>query len=390
MAARLPGRARRLTKRNGSMLDQLFKKVFGSHNDRVLDRIGHVVDRVNALESTVTDLPDDRLAVRTAEFRERLEKGETVDDLLPEVFATVREVGRRVLSMRHFDVQLVGGVVLHEGKIAEMRTGEGKTLSATLPVVLNALTGRGVHLITVNDYLAKRDAEWMGAIYRFLGLSVGVIVHDMDDAARKAAYACDITYGTNNEFGFDYLRDNMKFSLDDMVQRGLHYAIVDEVDSILIDEARTPLIISGPAEESTDKYGRINGIVGFLKNEDDYKVDEKARTVMLTEDSGIPKIERLLNVENLYDPQNIEILHHVNQALKAHVLFKRDVDYIVKDGEVIIVDEFTGRLMPGRRWSDGLHRPSKPRKGSRSRTRTRRSPRSPSRTTSACSTSWPA
>src|SRR3990172_7578249 len=257
--------------------------------------------------------------------------------------------------MRHFDVQLVGGVVLHDGKIAEMRTGEGKTLAATLSIVLNALTGRGVHLVTVNDYLAKRDAEWMGAIYRFLGLSVGVIVHGMDDHERQAAYRCDVTYGTNNEFGFDYLRDNMKFRVEEMAQRELHYAIVDEVDSILIDEARTPLIISGPAEESTDKYSRINSIIGFLKKEEDYNIDEKARSVMMTEDAGIPKIERLLSVDNLYDPRNIEILHHVNQALKAHILFHRDVDYMVKDGQVVIVDEFTGRLMPGRRWSDGLH-----------------------------------
>ena len=337
------------------MLGNLFKKVFGTHNERVLDRIRLIVDRINAFEPAVANLPDDRLAGRTAEFRQRLEKGESVDDLLPEVFATVREVGRRVLAMRHFDVQLVGGVVLHEGKIAEMRTGEGKTLAATLPIVLNALTGRGVHLVTVNDYLAKRDAEWMGAIYRFLGLSVGVIVHGMDDRERQAAYRCDVTYGTNNEFGFDYLRDNMKFRMEDMVQRDLHYAIVDEVDSILIDEARTPLIISGPAEESTDKYARINSILGFLKKEEDYKVDEKARSVLLTEDAGIPKVERLLSVDNLYDPRNIEILHHVNQGLKAHVLFRRDVDYMVKDGQVVIVDEFTGRLMPGRRWSDGLH-----------------------------------
>ncbi|MGZ8447343.1 MAG: preprotein translocase subunit SecA, partial [Candidatus Deferrimicrobiaceae bacterium] len=337
------------------MLANLFKKMFGTHNERVLDRIRSTVDRINSLEPSVTGLSDDRLAARRAEFRQRLEKEESLDDLLPEVFATVREVGRRVLAMRHFDVQLVGGVVLHEGKIAEMRTGEGKTLAATLPIVLNALTGRGVHLVTVNDYLAKRDAEWMGAIYRFLGLSVGVIVHGMDDHERQAAYRCDVTYGTNNEFGFDYLRDNMKFRVEEMAQRELHYAIVDEVDSILIDEARTPLIISGPAEESTDKYSRINSIIGFLKKEEDYNIDEKARSVMMTEDAGIPKIERLLSVDNLYDPRNIEILHHVNQALKAHVLFKRDVDYLVKDGQVVIVDEFTGRLMPGRRWSDGLH-----------------------------------
>jgi preprotein translocase subunit SecA len=337
------------------MLGNILKKVFGTQNERVLERIAPVVRRVNELEPQVAALPDDRLAARTAEFRQRFENGESLDSLLPEVFATVREVSKRVLSMRHFDVQLVGGVILHEGKIAEMRTGEGKTLAATLPVVLNALTGRGVHLVTVNDYLAKRDAEWMGAIYRFLGLSVGVIVHGMDDAERKASYNCDITYGTNNEYGFDYLRDNMKFRIEDMVQRDLHYAIVDEVDSILIDEARTPLIISGPAEEATDKYVRVNSIIGYMKKDVDYKVDEKARSVMLTEDAGIPKVERLLGVDNLYEPRNIEILHHVNQGLKAHVLFKRDVDYMVKDGEVVIVDEFTGRLMPGRRWSDGLH-----------------------------------
>src|SRR5512134_2056811 len=337
------------------MIENFLKKVFGTQNERVLERIAPIVRRINELEPQVSALSDDRLAAGTAEFRQRLANGESVDQLLPEVFATVREVSKRVLSMRHFDVQLVGGVVLHEGKIAEMRTGEGKTLVATLPIVLNALTGRGVHLVTVNDYLARRDADWMGAIYRFLGLSVGVIVHGMDDEERKAAYACDITYGTNNEFGFDYLRDNMKFRMEDMVQRELHYAIVDEVDSILIDEARTPLIISGPAEEATDKYVRVNSIAGFLKKDADYKVDEKARSVLLTEESGIPKIERLLGVDNLYDPRNIEILHHVNQALKAHVLFRRDVDYMVKDGEVVIVDEFTGRLMPGRRWSDGLH-----------------------------------
>jgi len=337
------------------MLQDILKKVFGTANERTIDRMRPAVERINSLEATVTGLSDAALAARTAEFRGRLEKGEPLDALLPEVFATVREVGRRVLSMRHFDVQLIGGMVLHEGKIAEMRTGEGKTLVATLPIVLNALSGRGVHLVTVNDYLARRDADWMGAIYRFLGLSVGVIVHGMDDTERQAAYRCDVTYGTNNEYGFDYLRDNMKFRIEDMVQRELHYAIVDEVDSILIDEARTPLIISGPAEESTDKYVRINSIIGFMKKDEDYKVDEKARSVMLTEDAGIPKIERLLSVDNLYDAHNIEILHHVNQALKAHVLFHRDVDYMVKDGEVVIVDEFTGRLMPGRRWSDGLH-----------------------------------
>jgi preprotein translocase subunit SecA len=347
------------------MLEYLLKKVFGTQNERTLERIRPIVERINGLEPAVAAMPDDRLAARPAAFRERLEKGEPLDDLLPEVFAVVREVSRRTLGMRHFDVQLVGGVVLHEGKIAEMKTGEGKTLAATLPVVLNALTGRGVHIVTVNDYLARRDAEWMGPVYRFLGLSTGVIVHGMTDGERKASYNADITYGTNNEFGFDYLRDNMKFRLEDMAQRELHYAIVDEVDSILIDEARTPLIISGPAEESTDKYVRVNTIIPYLKKEADYKVDEKARAVLLTEDSGIPKVERLIGVDNLYDPRNIEILHHVNQALKAHVLFRRDVDYMVKDGQVVIVDEFTGRLMPGRRWSDGLHQAVEAKEGVR-------------------------
>jgi preprotein translocase subunit SecA len=337
------------------MIGNLLKKMFGTSNERMLDRIRPVVDRTNSLEPSVASLPDDRLAAKIAEYRQRAGNGEPLDALLPEVFAVVREAGKRVLDMRHFDVQLVGGVVLHEGRIAEMRTGEGKTLVATLPIVLNALTGRGVHLVTVNDYLAKRDAEWMGRLYRFLGMSVGVIVHGMDDAERQASYRADITYGTNNEFGFDYLRDNMKFRIEDMVQREMHYAIVDEVDSILIDEARTPLIISGPAEESTEFYVRVNSILPYLKKELDYKVDEKARQVLLTEESGIPKLEQLLSVDNLFDPRNIELLHHVNQALKAHVLFHRDVDYMVKDGEVIIVDEFTGRLMPGRRWSDGLH-----------------------------------
>ncbi|MEW6719439.1 MAG: preprotein translocase subunit SecA [Thermodesulfobacteriota bacterium] len=337
------------------MIGDFLKKIFGTHNERTLARIRPVVDRINSLEAELLPLSDDRLAAKIAEYKERAANGETLDDLLPETFAVVREAGRRVLDMRHFDVQLVGGVILHEGRIAEMRTGEGKTLVATLPIVLNALTGRGVHLVTVNDYLAKRDAEWMGRLYRSLGLSVGVIVHGMDDAERQASYRSDVTYGTNNEFGFDYLRDNMKFRLEDMVQRELHYAIVDEVDSILIDEARTPLIISGPAEESTDLYTRVNSVIPYLKKDADYKVDEKARQVHLTEDSGIPKLERLLTVDNLYEPRNIEILHHVNQALKAHVLFHRDVDYMVKDGEVVIVDEFTGRLMPGRRWSDGLH-----------------------------------
>jgi preprotein translocase subunit SecA len=336
------------------MLGNVVKKVVGSKNERDLKKIQPLVERIGALEPQIHPLSDQRLAAKTAELKERVERGEPLDDLLPEAFAVVREVGRRTLGERPFDVQLIGGIVLHEGKIAEMATGEGKTLVSTLPAFLNALPGKGVHIITVNDYLAKRDSEWMGVIYRFLGLSVGVILHDMDDAARREAYGSDITYGTNNEFGFDYLRDNMKFSLDDYVQRELHYGIVDEVDSILIDEARTPLIISGPAEESTDKYYKINRISPQLKKVRDYTIDEKSNTAVLTEE-GVARVEKLLNVENLYDPRQIDTLHHVNQALRAHTLFKRDVDYVVKDGQVIIVDEFTGRLMPGRRWSDGLH-----------------------------------
>ena len=336
------------------MLGLLLKKIIGSKNERELKRLRPIVQRINQLEPKIQILSDDQLRAKTREFKERLERGESLDEILPEAFAVVREASKRTLGERHYDVQLIGGIVLHEGKIAEMATGEGKTLVATLPAYLNALTGRGVHIVTVNDYLAKRDRDWMGVIYRFLGLSVGVIVHGLNDRERKEAYLCDITYGTNNEFGFDYLRDNMKFSIEDYVQRELHYAIVDEVDSILIDEARTPLIISGPAEESTDKYYKINRIIPFLKPGRDYQVEEKSHTAFLTEE-GVANVERLLHVENLYDPRNIEILHHVNQALRAHTLFKRDVDYVVKDGQVIIVDEFTGRLMPGRRWSDGLH-----------------------------------
>ena len=354
------------------MIGGLIKKLFGSKNDRELKRMGVVVARINALEEGVAALSDEQLRDKTLEFRERLAGGEPLDQLLPEAFAVVREAGKRVLGMRHFDMQLIGGMVLHSGKIAEMKTGEGKTLVATLPSYLNALSGRGVHVITVNDYLARRDSEWMGGIHRFLGLSVGVIVHGLTDAQRKAAYACDITYGTNNEFGFDYLRDNMKFSLNDYVQREHHYAIVDEVDSILIDEARTPLIISGPSEVSSELYYTVNRIIPMLKKGEviehrdeklgrkvkeytgDYTIDEKAKSATLTE-QGVLRVEKLMNVDNLYDPQHIEILHHVNQSLKAHALFKRDVDYVVKDGEVMIVDEFTGRLMPGRRWSDGLH-----------------------------------
>ncbi|RMF86616.1 MAG: preprotein translocase subunit SecA, partial [Nitrospinota bacterium] len=335
-------------------MQRILTKIIGSKNERELRRLQPLVDRINQLEPSVQRLSDAQLQAKTAEFKQRIANGEPLDSLLCEAFAVVREVARRVLNMRHFDVQLIGGIVLHEGKIAEMKTGEGKTLVATLPVYLNSLTGRGVHVVTVNDYLARRDSEWMGGIYRFLGLEVGTIQHDMDDNARRKAYQADVTYGTNNEFGFDYLRDNMKFSLEDYVQRELHYAIVDEVDSILIDEARTPLIISGPAEESTDKYYIIDRIIPRLRRDRDYTVDEKLRTVTLTEE-GVARVEKLLHVDNLYDPANIETLHHVNQALKAHVLFKRDVDYVVKDGQVIIVDEFTGRLMPGRRYSDGLH-----------------------------------
>ncbi len=336
------------------MLGKVLYKVFGSKNERELKRLYPIVDKVHSFEPQMRKLSDEALRAKTAEFKARLEQGETLDDLLPEAFAAVREAGVRTLGQRHFDVQILGGIVLHEGKIAEMKTGEGKTLAATLPVYLNALTGRGVHVVTVNDYLARRDAQWMGTIYKFLGLSVGTILHGLNDEERRQAYHADVTYGTNNEFGFDYLRDNMKYSLKDYVQRDFHYAIVDEVDSILIDEARTPLIISGPAEQSTDLYSRINRVIPKLTVEKDYAIDEKARTSVLTEE-GVAKSEKILGIDNLYDPKYMEILHHLNQALRAHTLFKRDVDYIVKEGQVIIVDEFTGRLMPGRRYSDGLH-----------------------------------
>jgi preprotein translocase subunit SecA len=362
------------------MLDTLLAKVVGTQNERELKRLRPLVAEIGALEPSIQALTDEQLRGKTAEFRARIAQGETLDDLLVEAFAVVREAGRRVLNMRHFDVQLIGGAVLHKGRIAEMKTGEGKTLVATLPAYLNALGGQGVHVVTVNDYLARRDSEWMGRIYRFLGMSVGVIQHDLNDAERQVAYAADITYGTNNEFGFDYLRDNMKFELAHYVQRGHNFAIVDEVDSILIDEARTPLIISGPAEESTDLYYQIDRIIPQLKKgavvrgdtkaeerealeaTGDYIVDEKHKTVTLTE-SGMAKAERLVkglqqykdSPAGLYDPENMQVLHHLNQALRAHVIFHRDVDYMVKDGEVVIVDEFTGRLMPGRRWSDGLH-----------------------------------
>jgi preprotein translocase subunit SecA len=350
------------------MLDGLLAKVFGTKHDREIKAIRPIVAAINDFEPELKTLSDTDLAAKTQEFKQRLANGASLDDILIEAFAVCREAGRRVLNMRHFDVQLIGGVVLHRGRIAEMKTGEGKTLVATLPSYLNALGGEGVHIITVNDYLARRDAEWMGRIHRALGLTVGTIVHDLDDSERRAAYASDITYGTNNEFGFDYLRDNMKFRLEDYVQRAHNFAIVDEVDSILIDEARTPLIIAGPSEESTDKYYRVNRIIPFLERGEviegkepgqqfttgDFTVDEKHRTVALTE-QGVLKVEKLLNTGNLYDPANIEMNHHVQQALRAHILYQRDRDYVVQEGQVIIVDEFTGRLMPGRRWSDGLH-----------------------------------
>lgn len=330
------------------------KKILGDPNEKEIKRMMRYVEEINALEAGFTKMSDSSLIAKTGEFKQRLEQGQTLEDILPEAFAVVREASRRVLGMRHFDVQMLGGVTLHEGNIAEMRTGEGKTLVATLPVYLNALTGNGVHVVTVNDYLATRDSEWMGKLYRFLGLSVGLIVHGLDFAERKAAYNADVTYGTNNEFGFDYLRDNMVIYEEQMVQRPLNYAIVDEVDSILIDEARTPLIISGPGEKSTDLYHVLAQVVPKLKDVEDYTVDEKAHTVAPTL-SGIAKAEKMLNVKNLYESENMELSHHFNQALKAHALMKIDRDYVVKDGEVIIVDEFTGRLMFGRRYSDGLH-----------------------------------
>src|SRR5215475_14301076 len=358
------------------MIQQILAKVVGTQNERELKKLRPLVAEINALEPSVQPLSDEQLRGKTVEFKQRLASGETLNDLLPEAFAVVREVGRRVLNMRHFDVQLIGGAVLHEGKIAEMRTGEGKTLVATLPAYLNALLGKGVHVVTTNDYLARRDSEWMGRIYRFLGMSVGVIQHELNDAERQVAYAADITYGTNNEFGFDYLRDNMKFELSQYVQRGHQYAIVDEVDSILIDEARTPLIISGPAEQSTDLYYEVDRLIPRLKagavirgdtkaeereaieSTGDYIKDEKHKTVTLTE-TGLAKAEEALKHHlsggHIYDLENAHIKHHVDQALRAHTLFHLDVDYMVKDGEVVIVDEFTGRLMPGRRWSDGLH-----------------------------------
>src|SRR5438874_6840511 len=362
------------------MIDRVLTAIFGSKHERDVKRILPIVADINALEPEISSLTDDQLRERTQQFRERLKPvveavdgakrevprdetaiaaaqqdlREALEDLLPEAFAVAREGGKRELNMRHFDVQLMGGVVLHRGKISEMKTGEGKTLVATLPVYLNALTGRGVHVVTVNDYLARRDSEWMGRLYKFLGLTVGVIQNHYGDRERQDAYRCDVTYGTNNEFGFDYLRDNMKFDLESMVQRDPVYAIVDEVDSILIDEARTPLIISGPSEERVDKYYSVDRIIPRLVKEKDYQVDEKQHTAVLTEE-GVLHAEKLLGGIELYDPNNMDTLHAVNQGLRAHTLYKRDVEYMVKDGEVIIVDEFTGRLMPGRRWSDGLH-----------------------------------
>src|SRR5438093_1434431 len=352
------------------ILDRVVARFIGTKHERDIKKLQPVIAAINAREAEVRALNDEGLKARFAELRAQVreqlkdadpaepsykeELQNTLEPAIVPAFALVREAGRRFLNMRHFDVQLIGGIVLHEGKIAEMKTGEGKTLVATLPAVLNALAGRGVHIVTVNDYLARRDAEWMSPLYRALGLSVGVIVHDLDDDQRRAAYGADITYGTNNEFGFDYLRDNMKYDLAHCVQRGHQFAIVDEVDSILIDEARTPLIISGPSEESTDKYAKIDKIIPKLIQDIDYTLDEKHRTATLTEE-GFAKCERLLSLTNMSDPANIDIMHHVYQALRAHTLYKKDVDYVVKDGEVIIVDEFTGRQMPGRRWSDGLH-----------------------------------
>lgn len=334
---------------------KILDRLFNGSNEKEVKKLRKIVEqKINPLEATMRNLSDTSLAGKTLEFKERLAKGETLDDILPEAFAVVREASRRVLGMRHFDVQLIGGIVLHQGKIAEMSTGEGKTLVATAPTYLNALEGKGVHVITVNDYLAKRDSEWMGQVYKFLGLSVGLIVHDMDFRQRKLAYNSDITYGTNNEFGFDYLRDNMVVSLDQMVQRPLHYCLIDEVDSILIDEARTPLIISGPGQKSTDDYYRLAQCVPKLVKDEDYTIDEKQKTVAPTE-AGVAKMEKMLGVENLYDTENLELNHLFTQALRAQTMMIRDKDYVVKDGKVIIVDEFTGRLMYGRRYSDGLH-----------------------------------
>ena len=383
----------------------LITKIFGTYSQRELKSIYPIADKIEALADEYKALTDAQLQAKTPEFKERLANGETLDDLLPEAFATVREAADRVLGLRPYRVQLIGGIVLHQGRIAEMKTGEGKTLVATLPSYLNALTGRGVHIVTVNDYLAKRDSEWMGKVHRFLGLSVGLIVHDLSKEERQAAYNADITYGTNNEMGFDYLRDNMAIYKNEQVQRGHNFAIVDEVDSILIDEARTPLIISGMGDKSTQLYDMAESLVARMKKyvvaevdskeeeaEDidaDYVVDEKAKTATLTA-RGIAKAEEFFNLENLSDPENSTIAHHINQAIKAHGVMKRDVDYVVKDGEVIIVDEFTGRLMFGRRYSEGLHQAIEAKEARhRGSGRARRWPPSPSRTTSACTRSCP-
>ena len=335
------------------------KSIFGSANDRYVRSLRKIVDRINAFEPTISAMTDEELREQTAIFRRRLDEGQTLDDILPEGFATVREAAKRTLGQRHYDVQMIGGIVLHRGSIAEMRTGEGKTLVATLACYLNALEGKGVHVVTVNDYLARRDADWMGQVYRFLGLTVGVIVPNLSDQQRRAAYASDVTYGTNNEFGFDYLRDNMKYERSQMTQRPFNFAIVDEVDSILIDEARTPLIISGPTDDKSELYMSVDALVKQIVPED-YELDEKQKSVVLTED-GTEKAERMLEEAgllvgaNLYDFENTQVVHHLNQALRANVIFKRDTDYIVKDGKVVIIDEFTGRMMDGRRWSEGLH-----------------------------------
>ena len=336
------------------MIQKILAKIFGTNHEREMKKIQPEVDKINSYEPQMQALTDQQLQAKTPEFKARLQKGETVDNILPEAFAVCREASRRVLGMRHYDVQMIGGIVLNTGSITEMRTGEGKTLVATLPTYLNALTGKGAHVVSVNDYLVARDCEWMGTLYNWLGLTTGTIVHGLSDDQRRAAYNADITYCTNNELGFDYLRDNMKFDLSEYVQRAPNFAIVDECDSILIDEARTPLIISGPAEASTDKYYAINKIIPFLKKDVHFTMEEKSKSAILTDDGNL-EVEKLLKLENLYDPANIEILHHVNQALRAHHLYRLDVEYMIKDGEIIIVDEFTGRLMPGRRWSDGLH-----------------------------------
>ena len=343
------------------MIEWTLKKLIGTKNERELKKAREKVIRINELESRMRALKDEDFPAETARLKQEIQNGRPLDGMLFEAFALIREGARRVIGQRHYDVQLIGGMFLHEGCIAEMRTGEGKTLTATLPSYLNALSGRGVHVVTVNDYLARRDAEWMGRVYKFMGMTTGCVLHELSDKQRQDAYRADITYGQNNEFGFDYLRDNMKFRLQDYVQRELNYAIVDEVDSILIDEARTPLIISGPTEDSTDKYYRVDQVIPGLVPDQDFTLDEKHRSVSLT-DEGIEKLQKRLGVSNLYDPAEIETLHHVEQALRAHTLYKRDKDYVVKDGEVVIVDEFTGRQMPGAAGRTASTRPSRPRR----------------------------